>query len=213
MTHKEIKKIFDDRLANLLLNDIESKNNIKATKKSIKFTSSKYDGTNGEILFDYLAGSKAYYFGMMFSSLEFPRFLKEFPPPYASNHPSDLGYDFSMNTLMEKRGEFARQDGKILLANNLEQISNSIEHIKICLNNFYIPMAERFTDFSPELINDIVKNPSYYSYPLPLIVFCLKNNSLGRDMINEVGNLGKEIIKNKAFDQTLIDRVLSDNQS
>ena len=84
----------------------------------------------------------------------------------------------------------------------LDQIDEIITHIKGILNDFYLPWLDRFINFSPDLIDDIVKRPDYYSYPVPLISFILKKNKMKfQDLTIQVG---KKVMKNRAFDEDVL---------
>ena len=107
-----------------------------------------------------------------------------------------------MVTMMENRGVYSRSDGKIDLPIRLDQIDEIIVHIQDTLNDFYLPWLERFINFSPDLIDDIVKRPDYYSYPVPLISFILKKNKMKfQDLTIQ---FGKTVMKNKIFDTELL---------
>ena len=107
-----------------------------------------------------------------------------------------------MVTMMENRGVYSRSDGTISLPIRLDQIDEVIAHIQGTLNDCYLPWLERFINFSPDLIEDIVKRPVYYSYPVPLISFILKKNKMKfQDLTIQIG---KTVMKNKLFDAELL---------
>ena len=135
-------------------------------------------------------------------SLEFSEYLKTIAPPYKSNVPEGFDHHFGMSTIMEKRGVYSRSDGTISLPIRLDQIDEIIAHIQGILNDFYLPWLDRFINFSPDLIDDIVKRPDYYSYPVPLISFILKKNKMKfQDLTIQIG---KTVMKNKLFDAELL---------
>ena len=200
--NKEIKLAFDNSISLMLSEGVKSSGKIKAYKKSLKLTSPEYSGNRGEVIFDYLGGQKAYYFGMIGWSLEFSEYVKVINPPYKSNTPRGTDHHFSMVTMMENRGVYSRSDGKIDLPIRLDQIDEIIAHIQGTLNDFFLPWLDRFINFSPDLIDDIVKHPDYYSYPVPLISFILKKNKMKfQDLTIQVG---KTVMKNKLFDAELL---------
>ena len=107
-----------------------------------------------------------------------------------------------MVTMMENRGVYSRSDGTISLPIRLDQIDEIIAHIQGTLNDFYLPWLERFINFSPDLIDDIVKHPDYYSYPVPLISFILKRNKMKfQDLTIKIG---KTVMKNRVFDEGVL---------
>ena len=200
--NKEIKLAFDDSLALMLSDGMKSSGKIKGYKKSLKLTALENNGNRGEVGFDYLGGQKAYYFVMFGWSLEFSEYLKTIAPPYKSNVPEGFDHHFGMSTIMENRGVYSRSDGTISLPIRLDQIDEIIAHIQVTLNDFYLPWLDRFINFSPDLIDDIVKRPGYYSYPVPLISFILKKNKMKfQDLTIQIG---KTVMKNKIFDTELL---------
>ena len=200
--NKEIKLAFDNSISLMLSEGVKSSGKIKAYKKSLKLTSPECSGNRGELIFDYLGGQKAYYFGMIGWSLEFSEYVKLINPPYKSNTPRGTGNHFSMVTMMENRGVYSRSDGKIDLPIRLDQIDEIIVHIQGTLNDFYLPWLGRFINFSPDLIDDIVKHPDYYSYPVPLISFILKKNEMKfQDLTIKIG---KTVMKNRVFDEGVL---------
>ncbi|THJ30093.1 hypothetical protein E8K88_17840 [Lampropedia aestuarii] len=199
---KEAKKNFDEALAGILKNGIRATQQIKANKKSLKLKSNEYQETFGEISFDYLSSQKSYYFSIACVSGEFSDFLSKIAPPYQSNRPPDLGHDFSMNTLMEDRGVFSRSNGKINLL-DVTNLNEMMLHIESCLNDYYIPKVENFLTFSSSLIEDVAKNPDFYSYPIPLIVFVMKKNSIKFKELQTPMN--KKLFKNSLFDKSLLE--------
>ena len=200
--NKEIKLAFDNSISLMLSEGVKSSGKIKAYKKSLKLTSPECSGNRGELIFDYLGGQKAYYFGMIGWSLEFSEYVKVINPPYKSNTPRGTDHHFSMVTMMENRGVYSRSDGKIDLPIRLDQIDEIIVHIQDTLNDFYLPWLERFINFSPDLIDDIVKHPDYYSYPVPLISFILKKNEMKfQDLTIKIG---KTVMKNRVFDEGVL---------
>jgi hypothetical protein len=199
---KEIKLKFDTDLAKMLSDLAQMIVEVKATKKALKITSETIPGNLGEIEFDYLGDQKAYYFGVFAWSEDFSRFIEKPSPPYESNIPEGFEYQFSMNTLMEDRGVYSRSNGKLLLPDNTQGIEENIAHIRKCIGDFYIPWVQRFVSISPNLIDDIIKNPRFYSYPAPLIAYAMKHNSMRVEDINIMP--GKSIIKNKEFDEKLL---------
>ena len=200
--NKEIKLAFDNSISLMLSEGVKSSVKIKAYKKSLKLTSPEYSGNRGEVIFDYLGGQKAYYFGMIGWSLEFSEYVKVVNPPYKSNTHRGTGSHFSMVTMMENRGVYSRSDGTISLPIRFDQIDEIIAHIQGTLNDFYLPWLDRFINFSPDLIDDIVKRPGYYSYPVPLISFILKKNKMKfQDLTIQIG---KTVMKNRVFDEGVL---------
>jgi len=201
----DAKKIFGDLLAEMLSKRVTSRLKIKSTKDTIKVFSDRWKKTLGHLEFVYLGGQKAYYLAISATSDEFSEFISNMNPPYKSNKPDGFNHHFSMSTLMENRGVFSRSGGTIYLPSKPEHISETISHIENVLNSTYIPLLERFVRFSPELVGDILANPDYYSYPIPLVVFALKANSLHSDFIKT--NINRKAIKNSEFDKKILNEI------
>ena len=198
---KEMKKAFDEALAFLLQNSVHTTQKMKAGKKSLKIASLTFPRTVANLDFDYLSGQKAYYFSITCSSGEFESYISDVAPPYPSNKPPDLRHDFSMSTLMETRGVFSWLVGIIYLS-TAQNMERDINHIQNCLNEHYIPKIENFLTFSPSLIDDIIENPDFYSFPAPLMAFTMRINSIRAEDLKV--SLGKKILKNSIFDKNIL---------
>jgi hypothetical protein len=135
-------------------------------------------------------------------SPEFSDFLKEIDPPYSSNVPAGFDHHFFMSTIMENRGVYSRSDGKIILPKNEDDLNKIISHIGSCLNDFYIPWMENFTGFSVGLIDKILNNPEFYSYPVPLIEYICRENFISFESMGV--QLRKGVVKNKKYDEELL---------
>lgn len=199
---KEIKSAFDAALYKVLSEVRCESVVIKASKKGLKINSF-FDKENfGELKFDFLAGQKAYYFGMTGWSMAFGEFVADVAPPYGSNHPEGFDHHFFMSTIMENRGLYSRGDGKIYLPEKVGTISEICSHIENCLNEFYVPWLRSFVNFSPDLIGRVIQRPEFYSFPAPLIAFVLKVNNLHWEDVKV--DLSRGVLRNKAFDTRLI---------
>ena len=102
---------------------------------------------------------------------------------------------------METRGVFSRSDGKIYLS-TAQNMERDINHIQNCLNEHYIPKIETFLTCSPSLIDDIIENPDFYSFPAPLMAFTMRINSIRAEDLKV--SLGKKILKNSIFDKNIL---------
>ena len=151
---------------------------IKGYKSFVKLTSLENSGNRGEASFVYLGGQKAYCLRMLGWSLEFSEYLKIIAPPYTSKVPEGFDHHFSMSTIREGRDVYARSDGTIGLPSRFDQIEEIVAHINGTLNDLYLPWRDRFLKFLPGLIDDVVKSPNYYNYPMPLISFILEKSKV-----------------------------------
>lgn len=156
---------------------MKSSEEIKGYKSFVKLTSLENSGNRGEASFVYLGGQKAYCLRMLGWSLEFSEYLKIISPPYKSKVPEGCDHHFFMSTIREGRDVYARSDGTIGLPIRVDQIEEIVDPIKGVLNDCYLPWFDRFLNFSPGLIDDFVKSPDYYSYPVSLIYFILKKRT------------------------------------
>jgi hypothetical protein len=199
---KEIKIAFDRKLSEMLAKIAHKNSQIKALKKKIKITSTSNKENFGEIEFDFLGDQRAYYFSMTGWSADFSNFLEMINPPYDSNVPIGFSHQFFMSTLMEERGVYSRSSGKVFLPQHEEKIPELIDNIEICLTNFYIPWIQEFLDASLGIVRKIAECPEFYSYPAPIISYVLNKNSVAWGDLKIP--LGKNVIKNKNFDNKLL---------
>lgn len=203
MNKVEMKKLLDQRLSGILKNSIHSKSNLKALKKSVKLQSKIFPNSNGEIYIDFLGDAKEYCLGMSFMSGEFDSFIENLSIPYRSNRPSGSGSHFALITYSENRGIFSRSSGTIRLPTTEDELEATVAHISRAINESYIIMADRFLHFAPELIDDIISNPNFYSYPYLLILFTAKINGIGLDTIMNPRITNKRLLGNASFDKKI----------
>lgn len=199
---KDIKLTFDKGLSEMLGRVALANEQMKAAKKKLKLSSKLNPRNFGELAFDYLGDQKAYYFSITGWSADVTDFIEKIEPPYRSNVPVGFDHHFFMSTFMENRGVFSRADGKIYLS-EVRSIDETMKHIEHCLNDYYIPKIENFLTGAPPLITNVVDNPDFYSYPIPLISFVLKRNSMKFEELKL--SLGKTLVKNPAFDKALLE--------
>lgn len=198
---KEIKLAFDKSLSKMLDGIALGNERIKATKKRLKILSKLNSRNFAELEFDYLGDQKAYYLSITGWSADVAEYIKQVQPPYPSNVPAGFDHHFFMSTLMERRGVFSRVDGKIHLS-DIRSVDEVMMHIERCIKDNYIPKIENFLEASPALIENVVENPDFYSYPIPLISMALKRNSMNFEELKL--SLGRMLVKNPAFDKALL---------
>lgn len=174
----------------------------KALKNKITLLG-KADGcASGLIELSYLSNANGYMLAAAAKNSAFSEFYETNPPPYKSNLPSE--WQFSMNSLMEEYKIFATQiGGTVPLPTSKEDIIKTCDWIVEKISSIYLERVKNIIGCTPNLIGDIIKNPKYYDFPIPMIACVIKTNRLSpNDYKDSV--LTRALIKNKNYDSAIL---------
>ncbi|KPX45359.1 Uncharacterized protein ALO68_02285 [Pseudomonas syringae pv. helianthi] len=203
---KEDRIYFEEKLQEELQN-IECKElAVKAVKKGLKFRFEKK--IVAELDFQYLVKSHAFTLnGRVFGGPIFDC-MSKIDMPYKSNLGSDACFSFTTSGRQDKK--FSPSIYGTIAIPRPEHASETCNHIKHALEEYYIPLIVGCVLPSERTIDDVLYSPRDYSYPAAFIHCAVKCNSskLKNKSLAELRN-NKNIIKNKDFDLDLLDTCFS----
>ncbi|WP_322071855.1 hypothetical protein [Paraburkholderia bannensis] len=196
----DVRKSFEKRLQETLRSDIDLKG-VKIIRNEIVINQG--DGKVGRIGFRFLSNANGYILSASADSQEFQDFFRSMEPPYRPNIPT--GLVFAMNTSMETEKLFSpNQGGAVTLPRDESEIEQTCQWICGKVKEIYLPRVLRVLNNSPKLIDDVIANPDYYSYPMLTVVFSALNGGAGFGGLNIDYILGRKFSKNKNYDSDLL---------
>ncbi|NIE63555.1 hypothetical protein [Burkholderia sp. Ax-1719] len=196
----DVKKTFEKRLQEVLKSNIDL-DGVKFLRNEI--TVKKSEDAVGRIGFRFLSNANGYILAASADSADLQSFFSEIKPPYKPNIATGLA--FAMNTSMEIDKLFSpNQGGAIALPRNEVEIESVCQWICGKVKDVYLPRVLRVLEADPRLVDDVLANPDYYSYPVLTIIFAVYKNNLNTDGLNFDYMLGKKVSKNKNYDAELL---------
>jgi hypothetical protein len=195
----DVKKTFEKRLQEVLKSSIDF-DGVKFLRNEISVK--KSGDAVGRIGFRFLSNASGYILAASADSADLQSFFNEIKPPYKPNVATGLA--FAMNTSMEVDKLFSpNQGGAIALPRDEVEVESVCQWICGKVKDVYLPRVLRVLEADPRLLDDVLKDPGYYSYPVLTIIFAAYKNNLKVDSLNFDYILGKKISKNKNFDAEL----------
>jgi hypothetical protein len=195
----DVKKTFEKRLQEVLKSSIDF-DGVKFLRNEISVK--KSGDAVGRIGFRFLSNANGYILAASADSADLQSFFNEIKPPYKPNVATGLA--FAMNTSMEVDKLFSpNQGGAIALPRDEVEVESVCQWICGKVKDVYLPRVLRVLEADPRLLDDVLKDPGYYSYPVLTIIFAAYKNNLKVDSLNFDYILGRKISKNKNFDAEL----------
>lgn len=173
MSLKELRNEFEQRFNIYLKNTFAGQKNVKVGKNKVTI---KKDKSTACIDFTYLNNLHAYGTIIVVKSPIMKSELDTFCPPYKSNLPNDE-YIYCMSTMGEK-------DGCPLLPSTEDGIDKTCKLLLDRLKYAQLPAIVNLLDVNKDLVEDIINNPKYYSYPFLLILLAINKNGISKDDID-----------------------------
>ncbi|MCA8272686.1 hypothetical protein LGN17_09185 [Burkholderia sp. AU30280] len=196
----EVKGIFEKRLQETLGENV-SESGIKVSKGEILV--GREGAGNGRIGFRFLKNANGYILSAAADSPDLQEFYKNSNPPYKPKIPT--GLVLAMNTSMEVVKSFSPNiGGAVDLPRNDMEIESTCRWICEKVVNVYLPRVINVVEIKSGLIRDVMDNPSYYSYPFLTIIFAAKRNGVGLDGLDVDYLMGKNVSRNKSFDENVL---------
>ena len=199
---KEQRTAFEAELQIRLRERLTAPVGLKVTKNKISLSVDSDRSRTGILGLQYLQKAGGYMLTVAATNGAFTAFYERNPPPYRSNLPPE--WQYAMNSLMEKFKVFAQDiGGTVPLPTTDAAIDSTCGWICEKLNTIYLPRLSNFLLCTPGLIADIIENPDYYDYPIPMIACAISSNALDpRGYADRV--LIKRLLKNKAYDSSVL---------
>jgi hypothetical protein len=198
----DVKKAFEKRLQEVLKYNIEL-DGVKFLRNEIAIK--KNCDSVGRIGFRFLSNANGYILAASADSADLQNFFKEMRPPYKPNVATGLA--FAMNTSMEIDKVFSlNQGGAIALPQDEAEIESVCQWICGKVKDVYLPRVLRVLEADPCLVDDVLENPDYYSYPFLTIIFVVIRGNLNVSGLNFDYMLGKKFSKSKNFDIELLNK-------
>ncbi|MEP6931971.1 MAG: hypothetical protein ABI850_18250 [Flavobacterium sp.] len=182
---KELRDEFEKELQIYLKRELSDMPELKVTKNKISITHKK-SGASAKIIFGYLANSNTYEIMIFIEHPELQQKISHITPPYPSNL-LNPNFIYSMSTVSEK-------DACPLLPVTEKGVTNTCQLILSRIKNNYIPIIFNLFKITPELIDDVINRPKYYSYPFLLIFISMKNNCMTPDKVTIIKILSEETL-------------------
>ncbi|HDS1769672.1 hypothetical protein NPS42_24205 [Pseudomonas putida] len=178
---------------------------VVASKNKLKF---KYNKKNvAELFLDYLARVDSYVLAGIVFGGELFEYASKFTPPYKSNLLSDGCFSFISSGEQSKR--FSGEFGGAIRAPAPVLAGEVCTHIRLVLEEFYVPQMLAAIVPTDRTISDVVLSPGDYSYPAVLIHCAAKLGGLaGNEVKIKEAMSSKKIVKCKAYDVPLLGGLL-----
>lgn len=174
---------------------------VTAVKKGLRFRLDK------EIIavlnFQYLVKSHEFMLGGRVFGGPIFDCMSKIDMPYKSNLGSDSCFAFITDGRQDKK--FSPSINGTIAVPRPENANEVCKHIRLSLEEYYIPLVAGCILPSERTIDDVLYSPRDYSYPAAFIHCAATCNPLiVRNGVMEKVKANKHIIKNKAFDLELL---------
>jgi hypothetical protein len=198
-TNMDRKKAFE-----LILNDkikAFSSKNTKATKNKLKLFHEEIHG--GDVFLVFLKNAQGYYAGAEAYAGPIHEIIKQWTPPYKSQLFNASGLSF--NSLSETNKAFGDVIGGTIDLPDEPNFEMTAHKMLERLEQLFMKPVVNYLSGSPDCINDVVRNPERYAYPLAtLIATKVINPAIPSDVIHEIAKSKKAFSAKTEFDKSLL---------